>query len=112
MTEQPIIKAFSIRTRADAELACASSADYVLLDQGEGGTGKPFDWSLVPEIDRPWFLAGGLSAENLAEAIERLHPWAVDLSSAVETDGFKDFHKIRQVIQLTRAGIREKDPLN
>ena len=65
-------------------------ADYILLDQGSGGTGKVFDWSLVGEVERPYFLAGGLDVENLREAIGLLHPWAVDLSSSLEIDGMKN----------------------
>lgn len=74
-----------------------SPADYILLDQGSGGTGQAFDWSLVGEIERPWFLAGGLSAENLDEAIEKMTPWAVDISSGVETDRKKDPEKVRKI---------------
>ena len=57
---QPVIKAFSIKTADDMENALQSPADYILLDQGSGGTGKTFDWSLIPKIERPFFLAGGI----------------------------------------------------
>ena len=87
MTDQLLIKAFSIKTEADIKKAIRSEADYILLDQGAGGTGETFDWSLVPAIKRPWFLAGGLGCENLESAIHLLHPWTVDLSSSVETAG-------------------------
>ena len=60
---------------------------------GRGGTGSAFDWGLVEAVERPWFLAGGLDCGNLAAAIGRLHPWAVDLSSGVERDGWKDREK-------------------
>ena len=70
-------------------------ADYILLDQGAGGTGEPFDWTLVPPVRRPFFLAGGIGPENLRSAIGTLHPWAVDLSSSLETDGRKDRAKIQ-----------------
>lgn len=101
-TEKPVIQAFSIRSDADIERALASTADYILLDQGGGGTGKPFDWSLVPEISRPFFLAGGLGLENLTQAIARMHPWAVDLSSSLETDRKKDADKMLRAVKLVR----------
>ena len=65
-----LIKAFSIKTREDVEKAKKSSADYILLDHGKGGTGESFDWSLIRNMDRPYFLAGGLNAENVEQAME------------------------------------------
>lgn len=103
----PVIKAFSVKTFQDVENAMKSPADYILLDQGAGGTGKAFDWSLIPEIRRPFFLAGGLGTENLEEAIARLKPWAVDLSSSLETEGRKDPEKIRAAVAMVRKA--EKD---
>lgn len=102
-TDKPLVKAFSIKTKDDMEHALRSSADYILLDQGGGGTGKTFDWSLVPEIKRPYFLAGGLNAENLSKAVESLHPWAVDLSSSLETERTKDPAKIREAVRIIRV---------
>ena len=60
-TGSQVIKAFSVKAAQDIELALKSPADYILLDQGGGGTGQTFDWSLIPEIKRPFFLAGGLT---------------------------------------------------
>lgn len=105
-TGKPVIKAFRIRSERDVQEALKSSADYILLDQGYG-TGKTFDWNLVPEIDRPWFLAGGLTVENLPEAIEKLHPWAVDLSSSVEIKGCKDEELIRRTVEVVRGAENE-----
>lgn len=102
LTEKPLIQAFSIQTGQDAEQALESRADYLLLDQGRGGTGQTFDWSLLPEINRPFFLAGGLGEENLERAIRQVRPWAVDLSSSLETDGQKDPEKIRRAVELVR----------
>ena len=99
-TGHQVIKAFSVKTAQDIENALKSPADYILLDQGGGGTGKTFDWSLIPEIDRPFFLAGGLGADNLETAVRTIHPYAVDLSSSVETDGMKDRDKILKAVQL------------
>ena len=99
-TGHQVIKAFSVKTAQDIENALKSQADYILLDQGGGGTGQTFDWSLIPEIDRPFFLAGGLGADNLEIAVRTIHPYAVDLSSSVETDGMKDRDKILKAVQL------------
>ena len=101
-TDRPIIKAFSIKTTEDIEKALQSPANYILLDQGGGGTGKTFDWSLIPEIWRPFFLAGGIGAANLEQAIREIRPYAVDLSSSVETEKWKDPAKIRQVVDIVR----------
>ena len=106
-TDKLIIKAFSIKTEADIKKAIRSEADYILLDQGAGGTGETFDWSLVPAIKRPWFLAGGLGCENLESAIHLLHPWAVDVSSSVETGGHKDPDKILEAVYAVRS-IKEE----
>ena len=101
-TGKQVIKAFSIKTKEDVQKALESPADYILLDQGGGGTGQTFDWSLIPRIERPWFLAGGLGTNNLHTAIEHLHPWGIDLSSSLETDRKKDPEKIKEVMQITR----------
>ena len=102
LTDKPIIKAFSVKTSEDIEKALQSPADYILLDQGSGGTGMTFDWSLIPKIERPFFLAGGIESENLEQAIREIRPYAVDLSSSVETDKWKDPEKIRNVVDIVR----------
>ena len=99
-TGSQVIKAFSVKAVQDIELALKSPADYILLDQGGGGTGQTFDWSLIPEIKRPFFLAGGLGADNLEQAVDTIRPYAVDLSSSVETDGVKDRSKILEAVSL------------
>ena len=109
LTEKPLIQAFSIQTGQAAEQALESRADYLLLDQGRGGTGQTFDWSLLPEINRPFFLAGGLGEENLERAIRQVRPWAVDLSSSLETDGQKDPEKIRRAVELVRRLNRQQN---
>lgn len=103
MTNKPVIKAFSIQRKEDVEKALQSAADYILLDNGAGGTGKTFDWSLSEAADRPFFLAGGLSPENVRQAVKKLHPFAVDVSSGVETEGKKDFDKIIAFINAVRT---------
>lgn len=97
-TDKPIIKAFRVCSADDINKAVESVADYILLDNGDGGTGEAFDWSLISKVDRPFFLAGGLSAENVAEAIRNYKPYAVDISSGVETEGHKDYNKIKDFI--------------
>lgn len=99
----PVIQAFSVRTKEDVLRAKESPADYILLDQGSGGTGKVFDWTLIETIDRPFFLAGGLNAENIEDAV-RTGAWALDVSSGAETDGFKDREKIFACAAAARRG--------
>lgn len=104
--EVPVIQAFSISSREDVQKAAASQADYPLLDHGRGGTGESFDWSLISHMERPYFLAGGLTSKNVGEAIETLHPFAVDMSSSVETDGKKDYKKIMAAVAAVRSADR------
>lgn len=97
----PVIKAFIIKTKEDIERALLYPSDYLLLDNGLG-TGESFDWSLIQNIDRPFFLAGGLTPENAASAINLAHPYALDVSSGVETDGNKDYEKIKAFIHTVK----------
>lgn len=103
-TDRPIIKAFRVEGEEDIEKAQASAADYVLLDSGGGGTGKAFDRELLTRIDRPYFLAGGLDASTVGEAVKRWRPYAVDVSSGIETDGVKDAEKMRRFMEAVRGG--------
>lgn len=100
-TDAPIIKAFKIRGGEDIEKANTFPSDYILLDNGYG-TGQTFDWSFVRGIKRPFFLAGGVNVDNVRNAIDKLLPYAVDISSGVETDGYKDFDKMRHFINKVR----------
>lgn len=101
LTEKPLIKAFRIRSFLDIRAASVCDADYVLLDSG-AGTGTVFNWDLIKELHRPYFLAGGLSPENVSSALKTLHPYAVDVSSGVETDGQKDKIKMAAFVQAVR----------
>lgn len=92
LADKPIIKAFQVKATADIAAAEQSPADFILIDSGAGG-GKVFDWTLI-NLRREYFLAGGLTIENIGAAIERLNPFAVDVSSGIETDGRKDFNKM------------------
>lgn len=104
-TGKPIIKAFKVQTAEDVEAAKHSSADYIMLDSG-AGTGKMFDHSLIENLDRPFFLAGGLNAQNVGEAIESLHPFAVDASSSLEVKGHKDKNKMAEFVNAVRGKER------
>ena len=101
LTNKPIIQAFRIRSLNDTEKAVKSTADMILLDAGMGD-GKIFDWSLIKDIKRPYFLAGGLNCENIAEAVKTLQPYAVDVSSGIETDGLKDMKKMADFSAIVR----------
>ncbi|MGM9593731.1 MAG: phosphoribosylanthranilate isomerase [Candidatus Onthomonas sp.] len=101
LTPRPVIQAFRIRSEADCLAARKSSADYILLDSG-AGTGKAFDWSLIRELGRPYFLAGGLGPENAAASVRLLRPYAVDVSSGIETEGKKDPQKMADFVSAVR----------
>ena len=103
----PVINAIEIKEGADYDDELLkwrdSASDYFILDSGKG-SGKTFDWSLIDKesefFKNSIFLAGGLNSENLALAIGEFNPFAVDLSSSVETDGFKDEKKIKEIIEI------------
>ena len=101
LTDKPLIQAFRIRNAEDARRAEKSTAEYILLDAG-AGDGKTFEWELAESVERPYFLAGGLTPENAREAAERLHPFALDVSSGIETDGWKDPAKMRAFVNHVR----------
>lgn len=103
LTPKPIIKAFKIESERDITDAKNCTADYVLLDSG-GGTGTAFDWRLIKNMGKPYFLAGGLDPSNVQGAIKVLKPYAVDVSSGVETDGFKDTSKMAEFVSAVRKG--------
>lgn len=132
LTLKPVIQAFRILSKEDVVRAMKSSADEILLDSGAGTgstfnweilriesdydraidaekdgerafcTKRNREKSLYAEETRPYFLAGGLNPQNVAEAIRRLHPYAVDVSSGIETDGSKDREKIAAFVTAVR----------
>ena len=104
LSPKPIIRAFRISGAEDLLYAAGSSADYVLLDSG-AGTGTAFDWNIIRNIDRPYFLAGGLDPKNVGKAVRTLHPYAVDVSSGIETGGLKDRGKMAEFT----AAVRKED---
>ena len=105
-TRCPIWKAFRIRSADDLAAAGCSTADEILLDNGYG-TGAAFDWTLAAGFDRPFLLAGGLTPENISEAVRTMHPKLVDISSGVETDKVKDKEKIIAAIHAVRQCERK-----
>ena len=104
-----IIQAFSIRSEQDAKRVEASSADMILTDSPGGGTGEVFDWGLLRKVGRPYFLAGGLNPDNAGDAVNALAPYGVDVSSGIETGGYKDRKKMEKfVLAVRRADARRQ----
>ena len=98
--ELKIINAIEMTQEIDLLEYNDSNSDYLLLDSGKG-SGKTFDWSLIrKDIKKEFFLAGGLNSENVTQAIDEFNPYAVDLSSSLETDGFKDENKIKEIMEV------------
>lgn len=91
----PVIKALRIGD------PIPQNADYLLFDAQNPGSGIPFDWSLLPHTNKPFFLAGGITLENLPNAMQ-LQPFGIDVSSGVETDGLKDRDKIEKIVRSVR----------
>ena len=96
----PIIYAYQIKSKADIKSA-KNDTDFILLDAG-AGCGETFDEALLEDFDNEYFLAGGLSIDNIKEKIIKLHPFGVDVSSGIETEGKKDAAKIRKFVSLVR----------
>lgn len=102
LTNVPIFKAVKVTSAADIEEADKLGADFLLLDSGTG-SGKIFDHSLISkEIKTPFFLAGGLTPENVAKAAQKIHPYGVDMSSGIETDKLKDRTKMLAAVKAVR----------
>ncbi len=97
-----IWKAFKISSENDVEIAKISTADKIVLDNGYG-TGICFDWCCIGKISRPFILAGGLTPENIAESAKTINPYAVDLSSGIETNRVKD--KIKMIAAVKSAHL-------
>jgi phosphoribosylanthranilate isomerase len=104
LTDGLIIKCFRPMTQQDVSEALKTNADIIMFDAGKG-SGRTFDWSVLRDADREYFLAGGLTADNVGEAVRRLRPFAVDTSSGTETDGKKDLEKMKRFM----AAVEEAD---
>lgn len=101
-TDKLLVRAFQIHDKADLAAAEACSADGILLDAGSGD-GVTFDWNMLCGFKRPYTLAGGLNAGNVKDAVLRCRPYAVDVSSGIETNGFKDEAKMAAFIKAVRG---------
>lgn len=101
LTDKPLMQAFRIKTESDVKAAEGSRADDILLDSG-AGTGEAFDWKLIQNFRKPYFLAGGLDPGNVGEAVRRLSPYGVDVSSGIETDGVKDKRRMEAFVAAVR----------
>ena len=94
-----IINSIEMSDKTDLLKYDNSMADYLLLDSGKG-SGKTFDWQLIRnDLKKEFFLAGGLNTDNISLAIKDVNPFAVDLSSSLETDGYKDEIKIKKLME-------------
>lgn len=103
-TDNPIIKAITVDKKDFISNFSNTFANYLLLDSGAGGTGVKFDWNLLDkEIKKPFFLAGGINAENVEQAIKLINPFAIDISSGVETNGYKDRYKILDIVRRVKV---------
>lgn len=107
LTDMKVIKAVKAVSANYIQEQSKTLADYVLIDSFKGrnfgGTGMAFDWTIVPEIDKPFFLAGGINSDNLKEVIKMSKPFCLDVSSGAETEGVKDKKKIIEIINLIRG---------
>lgn len=101
-TGKTVLKSMGVTGPESIEEILKSNADYILLDTPGGCTGKQFDWSLIQNVNRPFFLAGGLNVENVQDAVRRFRPYAVDISSGAETNKIKDPEKMKKLVQLVR----------
>ena len=104
----PFIKAFKIKSKADINTLYKGGTDFILLDAG-AGEGKTLDESILKDFKDYYFLAGGLSPDNICEKMNTLHPFGVDVSSGIETDGKKDAAKMRKFVKLVREVENERN---
>ena len=103
LTDLPVIKAVRFKNADDLYNAQNLSADYLLVDtyikDSVGGTGKTFDWNKLPPLNKPYFLAGGITTDNFKDAL-KTDAYCIDISSGIETDKVKDYDKMKQIIYL------------
>lgn len=100
--ELKIINAVEMSHDTDLLMHDKSRADYLLLDSGKG-SGKTFDWQLIrKDLTKKFFLAGGIDINNVRQAVDQFNPYAIDLSSSLETDGYKDENKIKEIMEAIK----------
>lgn len=100
----PVIKAVKVTSKTDLN-SLDYPVDYYLLDNQVSGSGETFDWSLIKDLNKPFFLAGGIDLDNLDEAMSKAD-YGIDVSSGVETNGIKDRNKIIEIVRRTKNGNR------
>lgn len=112
ITRKPIIKAIKVKGKEDIKTANQLPCDYLLFDSFTndkyGGSGTVFDWTIIGKISKPYFLAGGLNNTNVTRALMIANPYAIDVSSGVESEGYKDREKIKEFISIVRGGVKTK----
>lgn len=105
--QEKCIKAYRIRGAEDFWRIGGTRCRWLLLDTYSqtlpGGTGERFNWELIQGMDREFFLAGGIGTSNIERAVREVKPYAVDVSSSLETDGMKDKEKIREFMEKVRS---------
>lgn len=106
-TSCPVVKTVRVQNTQQILETQKLPCDCLLLDAFDphqyGGSGRSFDHSMIPLLNKPFFLAGGLDSSNVEEIIKNYSPYAVDISSGVETNGLKDEDKIRHIVGLVRG---------
>lgn len=111
VTNCEIWKAVRAKSPKDIERYSWNHIDKLLIDSfsedSVGGTGKRIDTEIVKsaKIEKPFFIAGGITAENIAEIVRNTKPYGVDISSGIETDGYKDLNKMKKIMQILREDI-------
>ena len=105
-TQVPIIKAVRVKNAEDIKSADTLSSDYLLFDSYQkdsyGGTGMSFSWDMIPDdLQHPYFLAGGFNESNIEHAL-RIPAFGYDISGGVETEGVKDYEKIKKIMSMIR----------
>ncbi|HWT74434.1 MAG TPA: phosphoribosylanthranilate isomerase [Mobilitalea sp.] len=107
LVSKPIMKAVRVRSTEDILETAKLTCDYLLLDAYKedqyGGSGETFDWTVITKTSKPFFLAGGINTGNVEHALSLANPYCIDVSSGVETDGFKDYDKIKDIVAKVRS---------
>ena len=105
-TDKKIIKSVRVKSKDDIINSKNINSDYLLFDSFTdkmyGGSGVSFDHSLLPENKRNFFLAGGIKEEDIKNIVENMNPYCIDVSSSVETDGFKDYEKMKKIVKKVK----------
>ena len=98
---QPVIKAFLYKKGRRCQTSGKKSGGFYFIGFG-AGTGRTFEWEWIKHMERPYFLAGGIHIDNVEKALEQLKPYAIDVSSGIETEGRKDKRKMAAIMTAVR----------